>query len=581
MRHAGSLPQFRAPPAALALCLSLPAFEACSGQAEGSRAPEAGPADSAPEVRFVDGTEAAGITFRHDKGKSEDRFYVEQICAGAIFFDAEGDGDPDLYLLDGTRVLGPPAGPPPVNTLYLNDGAGRFTDGTAVSGLGDPRYAEGVCGADVDNDGDQDLFVTNFDGPNALYVNDGAGRFADLASAAGVEGGPCLDSSAAFADVDNDGWLDLYVGYYLDHSRENNRVCRAPNRQGVVKRRYCSVEAYEPLPDIFYRNKGDGSFEDASERFGIAGHLGRTLGVAFADYDDDGDADLFVACDRNANLYYQNVGGRFEEQALDAGVAVSAAGRNQAGMGVVSGDFDGDQRIDVVVTYFEGEWNGFYRNCGKNRFEDVAARNGTAAASTLLLGWGVEFFDADLDGDLDVLVANGHVVDDIREFRKETAGYEQPNLFYRNDGRGSFISLGPAAGPGLELVKVSRGLAVADVDGDGDLDALVANLDDRPDLLRNDSPHAGRHWLLLRTLGTKSNRDGIGARVIAHLPDRVLMREVRTGQSYLSQSDLRVHLGLGSTSVVPLLEVRWPSGRTSRLENVPADQVLQVVEPEG
>jgi hypothetical protein len=533
-----------------------------------------------PEIRFVDGTAAAGIGFERDHGRYGDFYYVEFMTGGALFFDADGDLDPDLYLLNGTRLGGEPLEPAPRSALYLNDGRGSFHDATEGSGLGDARYGEGACSGDYDNDGDADLFVSFFAAPNALFRNDGNGRFTDVAAEAGVTGIDCFSASSAFADVDNDGWLDLYVANCLATTLADNPVCEWPARDGSGKvRRYCVPERYAPLDDQLYRNRGDGTFEDVTRASGLD-REGRSLGVAFADFDDDGDQDLFVACDRSANLYYENRGGgRFEERGWKAGVALGEEGSAMAGMGIATGDLDGDGRLDAVLTYFENERNAFYRNLGGHRFENLAAQNGTGPACYDLIGWGVELFDADLDRDLDVLLVNGHVIDNVERFREPVAGYAQPRLFYQNDGAGRFESLGARAGPAFEAERVSRGACLADVDQDGDLDALVANLFGRPDLLINETPRGKRHWLEIKLVGTLSNRDGIGARVLAHLPGRVLQREVHSGQSYLSQSDLTVHFGLGEARVVPKLEVRWPSGTRSVLANVPADQLLRIVEP--
>ncbi len=532
-------------------------------------------------VLFVDATEEAGLRFVHCNGKSEDLFLIESIPAGAIFFDPDLDGDPDLYLLNGAYVAAPPPDPAPLDALYRNDGRGRFSAATEGTGLGDPRFSIGVSGADYDNDGDPDLYVTNFEDQNALYRNDGGLRFTDVAHAAGVEGTAAFDAPSAFADLDNDGFLDLYVGNYNDHSRAHNIPCKMKRRDGQgIERRYCPVERYNPIDDVLYRSRGDGTFEDKSAESGIAGHPGRSFGIACADYDDDGDQDIFVACDNTPNLYFENQGGfHFQEIATEAGVGVDKDGDARGGMGIATGDLDGDGRLDAAITNFTDEVNGFYRNRGKNLFSAWEDSNGTAAPSRPFIGWGIEFFDADLDADLDCLLVNGHFIDNEHLFREALAGYEQPNLFYLNDGHGMFEELGERAGPALGILRVSRGLATADIDGDGDLDALVSNLHARPDLLRNDSPRAGQHWLLVRTIGRKSNRNGIGARLIAHLRDRDLVREVHSGQTCFSQSDMRVHFGLGRASLVPDLEVRWPSGATSRLTDVAADQVLEIVEP--
>ena len=534
----------------------------------------------AATLRFSDGTEAAGIRFVHENGRSPEKFYAEQMGVGAIFFDADGDGDQDLYLLNGKRLAEKQL-PEPRNAFYVNDGTGRFTDATAGSGLGDPRFGMGVCGGDYDNDGDVDLHVTNFGGDNALYRNEGNLFFVDVAAEAGVAGEPGLASSSAFCDVDRDGFLDLYVAYCLDHTLENNRECArmARDRSGRV-RRYCNPMDYHPLPDRLYRNRGDGTFEDVSDDSGITSALGRSLGVAFSDCDGDGDPDLLVACDRTRNLFYENDGaGRFHERGVGSGTAVSPAGKIQAGMGIVTGDLDGDLQVDVAITYFERELNGFYMNRDGTLFQDVAERNGTGKEAYALLAWGVQFFDADLDTDPDVFVGNGHFLDNVEVFREPIAGYEQPNLLYENLGDGVFRSVGKLAGSAMEIEKVSRGVATADVDNDGDVDVLVCNLHDRPDLLINETPRDGRHWLSVRLIGTVSNRDGIGARVTVHLSDKKVMRELFSGQSYLSQSELRLHFGLGTESVVPRLEVRWPSGRTSVLEDVAADRFVEVVEP--
>jgi len=575
---------------ALALVASLSLLGACSPEGAGGPGSSTSPAGSGspdeaaalPPIRFVEGTLEAGIVFDRENGRSEDFYYIEPLTGGAIFFDAEGDGDPDLYLLNGTQVSGQDDVPGGANAFYLNDGQGHFTDATEAAGLGCSGFSVSVAGADYDNDGDCDLFITNFGVPHALMRNDGQGHFEDVFADSGIEARAFIGSSTAFADVDNDGWLDLYIANCLNHSVHNNLVCEVRVSDGSERlRRYCTPKAYQPVPDQLFRNLGDGTFEDVSESSGIAAQPGRSLGVAFADYDSDGDQDLFVACDQSPNQYFENLGGgKFAEQALQAGVALGADGTAQAGMGISTADWTGDGEIDVAVTYFEEEWNGFYVNRGGHRFKESAKRNGTHAAGLNLMGWGLEFLDADLDTDLDVLIANGHLQDDIHRFRTPVAGYEQPNLFYANLGGGEFVNMGAAAGPGLELERVSRGVAVADVDQDGDLDALVANLFGSPNLLINETPRGDNHWLGVRAVGTRSNRSAVGARITVELPGASLVREIHTGQSYQCQSDLTQHFGLGPIERVPAIEVRWPSGARSRHEDVAVDQVIVLVEPE-
>ncbi len=536
------------------------------------------PARTGPcPIQFVDATAASGVDFVHESGFDERGwFYVEVNGSGVASFDADGDEDVDLYFLSGTRLSGTSEDPLPRSRFFRNTGGGRFSDATDESGLGDARYSQAVCAADYDNDGDLDLYVTHFDEPNALYRNYGIGRFEDVAAAAGVLGRPdAVDAACAFADVDNDGNVDLYVGGCLDHTKEHNQVCAKDGN-----RFYCPPRTYAPLPDLLLRNRGYGTFEDVTARSGLAGLLGRTLGIAFGDWDDDGDADAFVACDNTPNFLLLNDGkGCFRDISEEAGVALSESGGRLSGMGVATGDFDRDGRIDFVATYFEREFNGLYRNLGEMRFENIARQAGTAAASLPMLGWGTVLADLDLDGLPDWVVANGHTQPHVERIGKPLVGYQQPLLVYLNRGDRTFESLDAQAGEVVARRRAGRSLAAADLDGDGDLDLVLNNNHEPAEILANESPHDGRHWLLVKTVGTVSNGAGIGARVVVTAGGLCQVAEVASGQSFYSQSDLRLHFGLGAATVVDRLTVRWPSGRHSQLDDLAADRLVVVTEP--
>jgi hypothetical protein len=537
-------------------------------------------------VWFVDETQQRGVDLVQDNGRSEDKFFVEVLGSGAIFFDADRDGDSDLYVLNQRKILPPVPEPAPYAKFYLNDGTGHFTDATDASGLKDPGYSLGVCGGDVDNDGDIDLYVTHFDGKNVMWRNDDA-KFTDITDSAGVPGTPdTTDSSCAFSDVNNDGLLDLYVGNYVDHSIKNNRECtRTLKATGERVREYCTPRHYNPVPDVLYLNKGKNRFEDVSVSNGIAAAKGRSLGIAFSDADHDGDQDLFVACDRTASLFYENDGkGKFKERAAELGIALSMDGNEEAGMGVCWGDYDNDGWPDLVKTNYEAEMKNMYHNEGGLKFKEMNELAGMGTSSWAYLGWGTDFFDANNDGLMELLMVNGHLRKDLDQYRAQTKsglmGYEQYKLLYEQSPEHKFTSLGSLGGPAMTIKKVGRGAAWADIDGDGDLDMIVTNLHERPDLIINDSPDEG-HWLKVRTIGTKSNRDGIGARLVAETGAGSYSREVRSGQSYLSQSDMTVHFGLGAATSVKTLSIVWPSGRKESFENVAADETVTLTEGGG
>jgi len=521
-------------------------------------------------VVFADVTTDAGIRFHHHHGGGGDKHMMETFAGGGGLFDYDGDGDLDIYLLNGAPLPGYDGPMPLENVLYRNDGE-RFIDVTKAAGLSEPGYSLGFVAADYDNDGAIDVYVTSY-GANRLYRNHGDGTFQDVSETAGV-GDTRFGASAAFGDIDNDGDLDLYVTNYLAYTLEGALYCG--NKSGGIHT-YCHPDNYEGVDDVLYRNDGDGTFTDISVEAGVSGHDGKGLGVIFTDTDGDGDADIYVANDSVMNLFFRNLGsGRFEEVALSAGLGFSEEGRAEAGMGVDAGDFDGDGKLDLFVTNYEFETNTLYRNLGDGTFVDATYRAGLAVPSLPWVGFGTSFLDVDNDGDLDLFVANGHIMDHPR-FLSDATSYAQRNQIYENDG-GHYSEVSSSAGHPFEERRVSRGAAFGDWNDDGRVDILVMNNNDAPSLLRNQGAN-GNHFATLRLIGRTSNRDGIGARVDLETGDKTQIDESHSGGSFLSQNDLRLHFGLGTSTRVARLKVDWPSGRTDVFENLEADRLLVIRE---
>lgn len=522
-------------------------------------------------VQFVDVAVEAGIHFRHTDGASGRKYFVEAMCSGGAFFDYDNDGDQDIYLVNGAPLPSYQSKDIPRNVLYRNNGDGTFTDVTLRAGVGDTGYGYAVTMADYDNDGDQDIYVANF-GPNVLYRNNGDGTFTDVTAEAGV-GDPRWATGAAFADYDGDGDLDLYVGNYVDFSIEGHKPCGSPKLK-----LYCHPSEYNGVSDILYRNNGDGTFTDVTKAAGVFNPRGKAMGLVFGDYDNDGDLDLYVANDTVAKFLFRNEGdGTFAEIGLIAGVACAGDGHIQAGMGTDFGDYDNDGDLDIFVATYQMDHNTLYQNEGNGFFTDVTFQAGLGRESLAYLGFSAGFFDYDNDGDLDIFVANGHLDPDIR-LVNSTVSYAQTNQLFTNDGDGTFTDVSQVMGPGFRILAVSRGSAFGDYDNDGDLDILVTNRASTPNLLRNDGGNRN-NWLMVKTIGTRSNRDGIGARIKLISGPLVQIREVRSSSGYMGQNDMRVHFGLGKRTKVDLLEIRWPSGLVQRLRDLPVNQVPIVKEP--
>jgi len=453
---------------------------------------------------------------------------------------------------------------------------------TEEAGVGDAGYGFGCAVGDVDNDGDPDLYVTNF-GANVLYLNNGDATFSDVTEKAGV-GDDRLNTSAAFVDVDQDGDLDLFVCAYTNFDLNDGQVCTQSDGSVI----YCGPENYMGASDTLYRNNGDGTFTDVSRASGIYSEEGKGLGVITTDHDGDGDVDIFVANDLVENFLFENMGdGRFEEIALISGTAYNETGRPEAGMGVDFADVDGDGLQDILIGHFDLETSTLYRNEGSSLFTDVTPGSGLGPASWPVVTFGLLFLDADNDGDPDVAVANGHVIDNIERI-SDTRTYKQRNQIYRNLGGGKFEDVTAEAGPGFESVEASRGLAAGDIDRDGDMDLLVVNVRARVNLLRNESEN-GNHWLSVRAVGGArgispygtpevSNRDGIGARIIVKAGDLTQVKDVHSSSSYLTANPRDVHFGLGKHDRVDEIEIRWPSGVIDRMTGVMADQLIVVDE---
>jgi hypothetical protein len=525
-------------------------------------------------VRFDNVAASIGVTFKHENGASPDKLLPETMAAGAVIFDYNNDGWPDLFFVNGGSLVDMQVAASARHRLYRNTGDGTFADVTESSGIRISGFGMGGCAADYDNDGWPDLYITAVEG-NKLYHNTGQGGFTDVTGPAGVGAG-LWSASCAFGDIDNDGDVDLYVTRYVDFGAGNEKICMLFRDV----RSYCHPNVYNTLPDILYRNNGDGKFTDISRDSGIGMVAGNGLGVVFGDYDDDGWIDIYVANDATPNFLFHNKGkGVFEEVGLWTGTALGFDGKPLSGMGTDMGDMNGDGLRDIFVTNLDGQTHSLYRNLGKGLFTDATFASGVGEATLPYVGFGAAFLDYDNDGDLDLSVANGDVIDNVKLVR-DTSSYEQLNLLLRNDGTGRFTSVGPSSGPGFALKKASRALAAGDLDNDGDLDIVISNVGGTADVLRNDGGNRGNS-ILVRTVGSTSNRDGIGARLMLSVGGKILVRDVKAGSSYLAQNDLRVHFGLRSAPKAERLEIRWPSGAVDTIEGIEANQILTVREGSG
>ena len=569
--------------------------------------------NAAPNVTYEDATERAGIgAFRHVSGGRGKHYLIETTGSGLAMTDLDGDGFVDLYFVNGSSLERVRAGErAPPAALFRNNGDGTFRDVTREAGVANERWGQGVCAGDYDNDGIADLYVTNF-GTNRLYRGIDGRRYTDVAPAAGVAI-KSWTTGCAFGDYDGDGWLDLYVAGYVDLDLDAlppaprrdvpGRISTTPGApeggaQGMgasytAGAAFCTYRAQpvmcgpRGLPgaaDFLFRNNRDGTFTDVTRDAGVVDARGRYgLGVAWFDMDDDGRLDLIVANDSGPNFVYRNLGGgRFEDVSYPSGAALDANGREQAHMGVAIGDFDGDGRSDVHITNFADDFNVLYRNLGDATFQDVSFKHGVAQPSVPFLGWGTDFLDYDNDGWLDLLVVNGHVYPAADGLDWNTS-YAQRSLLFRNLGGRRFEEIGAAAGPPLTTPRVSRGSAAADVDNDGGIDIAVNTLDGPPLLARNQGDGRGA-WLTVHLRGDLSQRcprDAIGSVVFVTVDGRRLRGEVASGRGQISQSDLRVHFGLGASPRDVSLEVRWANGEP-RTYAVPAwNRVIVIDQARG
>ena len=525
-------------------------------------------------IHFTEQTEAAGIRFRHINGASEHKYLPETMGSGCLFFDYDNDGYLDIFLVNSGRscenASQPRSHSDEMNALYRNNGDGTFTDVTAQSGFQkNLGYGMGCLSADYDNDGDADLYLTNF-GRNQLYRNNGDGTFTDVTTQAGV-GDSHWSVSASFGDYDLDGYLDLYVANYLDYQVETAHAC---SLEGVHI--YCGPHEYPGASDTFYRNNGDGTFTEVTAQSGVR-NVGKGLGVLFTDYNNDGYPDIFVANDAVQDYLYRNNGdGTFTDAATTAGIAYNSEGRATASMGIANGDYDNDGALDLFVTNFSLEVNSLFQNDGEGFYTMTTFETGLAEPSFSQLGFGTQFLDADNNGTLDLFVANGHVWDNVAQITPSLS-YKQTCQFFHNTGTGNFKNISKVAGEFFRRPVVGRGTAIGDYDNDGDTDILITTCGGKPVLLRNDSK-TGNRWLKIKLIGTKSNRDGIGAKVYVKTDRTTQVREATSGGSYASGSDHTLLFGLGTQAKVQSVEVKWQGGHIQKLENIDANQVIRLKE---
>jgi len=524
-----------------------------------------------PAVVFTDVTAQAGIHFTHNAGRTGKKYLPETMGSGVAFFDADGDGWPDILLINGKDFM--PRGRRTTAALYRNNRNGTFTDVTAGSGLDIPIYGMGVAIGDYDNDGRDDVYITALDGDH-LFHNEGNFRFRDVTKAAGIDNAS-FGASAAWLDYDRDGKLDLFVANYVQWTEKGDLHC---SLDGATKS-YCTPESYKGTRSRLYHNLGGGRFEDVAERAGVGDPTSKSLGVTILDYNGDGWPDIFVANDTQPNKLYRNLGnGTFKEEGMSAGVAYGEDGVARGAMGADAADYDRSGRPSLLVGNFSNQMLGVYHNEGNGLFVDEAPSSTVGRASLLSLTFGAFFFDYDLDGYPDIFAANGHIEDEIGRVQPKVSYRELPLLF-RNLGNHKFENVSAQSGPGFAEPMVARGAAYADYDHDGDLDLIISTNNGPAHLLRNDGGNRN-HWLSIRLSGTRSNRDGIGAVVRVASAGGRQWNMVRSGSSYCSASDLALTFGLGRDTAANL-EIDWPSGAHQRFENVAAKQRLRIDEDKG
>ncbi len=550
------------------LCLArVAANPAALGWAQSAGAKKAA---SITPIRFRNIAGAAGLNFQVENSATPLKHLIETMTGGVAAFDYNGDGLADIFFANGAALPSLRKDSPKYwNRLFRNEGGMRFKDVTEEAGVAGEGYSMGAAAADYDNDGHVDLFVAGVN-RNILYHNLGNGRFEDVTEKAGIKSGKWAVAGGWF-DYNNDGLLDLFVVNYAQWSIDTNRFCGDPSRNLRV---YCHPEYFQGLTNTLYRNRGDGTFEDVTEKSGIGKHQGRGMGIAFADYDDDGFMDVFVTNDNQANFLFHNRGdGTFEEVGLQAGVALMNSGQTVSNMGADFRDYDNDGLPDIFVTDLNNETFPLFRNLGGGMFEDASYTSRLSVLSSARGGWSAGIVDLNNDGWKDLVSTNSHADDNVEEFA--AYHYRQPNSIFANLGDGTFWDVSPEVGSDFQVPRAHRGCAFADFNHDGKIDIVVSSLQDPAELWQNVGPD-DNHWINLKLVGTKSNRDGIGVRV--RIGKQV--NHMTTALAYASSSHDGVHFGLGKAATIDKIEIRWPSGIVQTLRDVKADQRLEVREPE-